>query len=162
MAAKKTTDKSSIKQKDLDALVDLAWSAFEETLDGVEGDPAKLLAAPKLKASTGMRGLFTESVQSIYAGAIDKKEATRMIEQELAPFVDGPALAIALRNTAPDDNHSWLGDLVDQFVIRAIDDLALALLALALDRPDDVPATCDSFASTLGRRVDAARALLDG
>lgn len=52
-------------------------------------------------------------------------------------------------------------DLVDPFAIRAVDDLARALLALALGRPEAVPATCAGTAHLLGPWVARAKAALE-
>ncbi len=142
--------------------IDAAVSMLEESLPHPE--PAKLLEPPKWTPANALRGHFTKSAQSIYAGAIDAKEATRMLEEELAPFVDGPALAMSLRHMEVtgdlSDIDGFFSDLLDQFAIRAIDDLARAILALALDRPNDIPATCTAFVPVLQERVEAVRALL--
>lgn len=132
-------------------LVEGALAQLEEVLG--DGKPEKLLAEPK--RTKGLRGAFTQTVQSVFGGP-EPDEARRLLREELAPFVDGPALALALA-TIGDDVH---GDLVDQFAIRAIDDLARALLALALDRPDDVPATCAPYRDELAERADSVKALL--
>ena len=121
-------------------LVEGALAQIEEVAGTAK--PAKLLAEPKRKK--GLRGNFTETVQSVFGGS-ELGEARRLLSKELAPFVDGPALGLALAEVG-DDVPS---DLVDQFAIKAIDDLARALVALALDRPGDVPATCIGFRDEL-------------
>jgi hypothetical protein len=135
-----------------DLLIEGAISLIEETAGTVP--VAKLLAEPKRK--NGLRGLFTESVQTFF-DASDPKEARRLLRDELAPFVDGPALALALAEVG-DDLHT---DLVDQFACKALDDLARALVALASDRPDAVPATCAPFRDALAQHVDQVKALLE-
>jgi hypothetical protein len=144
------------------ALMDGAIAQLGEVIDDAKDDPNAYLRAPKWKPSYVLRGLFTESVQSIYSGAIDAKEACRMLGEELAPFVDGAALAMVLRACADEvkDADDLYGEIVDHFAIRAVDDLARGLLALALDRPNEVPATCARYRSLLERNLPQARELL--
>jgi hypothetical protein len=107
------------------------------------------------KPKNGLRGRFTETVQSIFGGN-EPAELRRLLREELAPFVDGPALSLALTQVKDD----VYGDLVDQFAIRAIDHLARALVALALDRPTDVPATCMPLEKALKSYVEQTREIL--
>jgi len=60
------------------------------------------------------------------------------------------------------DPDGFFGALLDEFAIRAMDDMARAMLALALDRPGDVPATCAKLVPMLASRVDAVKELLAG
>ena len=92
-----------------------------------------------------------------------------MMDEELATFVDGRALAMALRYVMRGgpkkvfaDPDGFFGALLDEFAIRAMDDMARAMLALALDRPGDVPATCAKLVPMLASRVDAVKELLAG
>jgi hypothetical protein len=97
------------------------------------------------KPKNGLRGRFTETVQSIFGGN-EPAELRRLLREELAPFVDGPALSLALTQVKDD----VYGDLVDQF----------AILALALDRPTDVPATCMPLEKALKSYVEQTREIL--
>jgi hypothetical protein len=154
LAAKPKAEKTAAQATLSELLVEGALAQIQEVVDGGD-DPSKMLGEPKRKK--GLRGRFTETVQSIFAGN-EPAELRRLLRDDLAPFVDGPALALALAEVG-DDIH---GDLVDRFAIRAIDDLARALVALALARPDDVPATCRPFGRALDGYVDQARAALEG
>jgi hypothetical protein len=58
------------------------------------------------------------------------------------------------------DADNFYGELVDHFAIRAMDDLARALLALTLNRPDDVPATCASYRALLEKNLPKAKKIL--
>ncbi|MCE9576660.1 MAG: hypothetical protein K8W52_26170 [Deltaproteobacteria bacterium] len=139
----------------LTTLVDGAIALIDENLDD---KPAALLKPPTWKASYGLRGRFTDSVQNIFVGAIDEKEARRMLSTDFAPFVDGPGLAMALQHLGAKDDLTV--HLADQFALRAADDLARALLALALLKPEAVPATCAAFIPALAPHVAKVRDLL--
>ncbi len=137
---------------------------FEDLAPSIAGKEDQLLKAPDWKADTALRGAFTQNVQSIYSGQVDAGEACRMLAEELAPFVDGPALATVLRASSGEVTNAdnLYGEIVDSFVIRAMDDLARGLLALALGRPKDFPATCETYRHLLEREVPKAKALIAG
>ena len=80
-------------------------------------------------------------VQSIYDGAIDAKEAQRMLRGELAPF-------------ARRDRD------VDKVARRAIDELCRGMVALALGREKDVPASCKALGKPLARYAAVVKAML--
>jgi hypothetical protein len=102
-------------------------------------------------------------VQSILSGAIDPKEAQRLLGDELAPFVDGETLSLALSDAAkssktPDELQV---ELCDAFVIHAVDPLARALCAVALGCPSDIPASCISLRPLLDKHAPAAKKLIE-
>jgi hypothetical protein len=151
--AKKKSKKDAATLPEL--IVECALAQIEEEIGGLQDDPAPYLKAPKWKGS--LRGAFTESVQGVFAGALEPKEARRMLAKELAPFVDGPSMKIAKAAAKGD-----FEELVDQFAIRAIDELARGLVALALQRPDFVPACCAPYANAMEGYVEQVQELLDG
>ena len=160
--AKKTA--KSKRSEMLDILIEGAMAQIEEVASEVVSDPDEMLSAPKHQPSYGLRGRYTESVQSILAGGIDAQEARRLLASDLAPFVDGPSLAMVLRylavqKTKPDDLSP---EIADAFAVRAVDDLARALVALALDRRGDVPATCEALVPVLEEHVPSVEGLLEG
>jgi hypothetical protein len=144
------------------AILEGALAQIEESVDDLQAKPGPFLRAPTHTKS--LRGAFTETVQGIFGGAVDASEARRLLREDLAPFVDGRALAVALlaaqgkQKTLQADD--FLGELVDQFAIRAVDDVARALVALALGRAADVPATCASLATALAPHVAKVKKLL--
>ena len=136
-------------------IVECALAQIEEELDGIQDDPAPYLKKPKWKGS--LRGAFTQSVQGVFAGALDAKEGKRLLAEDLAPFVDGPSMKIAKAAAKGD-----FEELVDQFAIRAIDELSRGMVALALERPDDVPACCAPYANAMENYVEQVQELLEG
>ncbi|MFO0595415.1 MAG: hypothetical protein U0228_08930 [Myxococcaceae bacterium] len=138
------------------ALVDAALALIEENSISAE-DADGWLDEPKRQY--GLRGEFTESVQSVIdgvLGGVERKELLRMLGAELAPFVDGPSLSRVLAH----EKEGGLEAIADQFALRAVDDLCRALLALAVDQPERVPATCAGFVDGLGKFVPKAKQLL--
>lgn len=160
-----TTDaESGPLDEGMSMLVVGTLAQLEEVIADVRKNADVYLKSPTWKPSHGLRGPFTESVQSIYSGAIDAKEACRMLGGELAPFVDGPALATTLASVTKEvtDADNLYGEIVDSFVIRAMNDLGRGVLALALDRPQDFPATCETFRALLEGEVPNVKKLLAG
>lgn len=146
----------------LELLIEGALAQIDEVASEVLTDPDDMLAAPKHQPSYGLRGKYTESVQSIFAGGVDAKESCRLLAEDLAPWVDGPSLAMVLRylavqKTKPADLYP---EIADAFAIRAIDDLSRTLVALALDRESDVPATCEALVPLLEEYVPSVEGLL--
>ncbi len=136
----------------LGSLINAAISVIEEASPDRD-EAVSLLREPKRQY--GLRGELTESVQTVLGG-MDTKELVKTLGAELAPFVDGPSLAVALRYVKNGD----VGDIVQEFAVRAVDDLARALLALALGRPEAMPPTCVGYKDVLARSVGKAKALL--
>lgn len=101
-------------------------------LDELRAKPDRFLRKP---------GAFVTDVQSIYEGAVDAKEAQRLLRGELAPF-------------AGRDKD------LDKVAKRALDELCRAIVALALDREADVPKSCAGLRKPLARYAAVAKAQL--
>jgi len=159
------TQKAKRESQLLKNLVNGSVSLLEEILP--DPAPVKLLKQPRFTPSYGLRGTITESVQTFLGGDLDLATSCQYLADELAPFVDGEALGFALRSATKGKKvlppmEEFLGEFVDQFAIRALDDMARGILALALGRPDDVPATCQRFRPLLESKVDKVKNLLNG
>lgn len=154
--------KASKKGDLMTILMEGVLAQIDEVSGDIADDPKRMLAPPRYKKATGLRGNFTQTVQSIFSGGIDAKEARRMLGAELAPFVDGPCLAIALEQAARESKTAdeLQVELCDAFVIRAIDELARGLVAMALGRPKDVPETCRPHSALLTKHAAAAKDLI--
>lgn len=87
---------------------------IEAELDGLRAKPDRYLKR---------RGAFVADVQSIYEGALDAKQWRQLLEGDLAPFAGG-------------------GRKRDEVVKHAVDELCRGIVALALGRARDVPASC--------------------
>jgi len=164
-AAKKTAKEASRKPTRTDTfslLVDAALAQIEEVATDVQEDADVMLLPPVYESGMGLRGRFTQTVQSIFEGGIDETEAKRLIAEELSPFVDGHALTVAMATSAKDLTVgaaalAW----VDVFAVRAVDDLARTLVALALGKKKLIPSRCEDQAPLLtSDDVDRARELI--
>jgi hypothetical protein len=158
-AKKRAATRKPTRTPTLALLIDGAVAQIEEVASEVQLDPELMLLPPTYAERMGLRGRFTESVQSIFEGGIDLSEATRLLEEELSPFVDGAGLTRVLRELGATSSIP-LPKLVDAFAIRAIDDLARTLTALALGRKKAIPSTCAELVPLLADDVGRARALL--
>lgn len=162
MASKKKS-KQGKKNDVIAVLLDGVISQLDEVLGG-DDKPERLLEPPTWKPAYGLRGDFTESVQTIFSG-LDAAECRRLLAADFAPFVDGPALAMALQHLSPGKasrafDVDMLNELLDQFAIRAVDDMARALLAMALERDAEVPQSCRGLEALLRPRVKEVVELL--
>jgi hypothetical protein len=103
-----------------------------DVLDELRAKPDRFLARA---------GGFVKDVQSIYEGAVDAKEARRLLRGELAPF-------------AGRDRD------LDKVAKRAVDELCRGMVALALGRDADVPASCATLRAPLARYAVVVKAML--
>lgn len=117
----------------------LAGELGEACLDSIEDVIDELRAKPDKFLSR--RGAFVTDVQSIYEGAVDAKQAQKMLQGELAPF-------------AGRDRD------LDKVAKRAIDELCRGMVALALGREADVPASCESLRKPLARYAAVVKTML--
>lgn len=142
-------------------LVAAALAQIEEVAGDVQDDAEVMLLPPVYADGAGLRGRFTETVQSIFEGGIDADEGLRLLSVELSPFVDGAGLAIALRGIPKDTAlDALLPKLVDAFATRAVDDLARTLVALASGKKKMIPARCEELLPLLEADVERARELI--
>ncbi len=144
--------KASAVSEDLLQLMEAAFGEIEP--DEVRENPTRVLA----KAD------FSTTVQSIYSGAFDSAKDTLPLLKTLAPFADGSVIFARLTSEAKDSNAtatSVMNELVDAFAVSAINAFGTAIVALALDRPDDVPKTAAPYLAQLKPHADALRASLD-
>lgn len=144
----------------IDQLAEACLAQIDEIADQVAKRPAKFFAKPEPGKT---RGFFTTNVQSIFAGAVDAEEARRLLAEDLAPFAPPKEVARAVRRAekSASDLDDVLGEVVDQFAIRAIEQLSRGMVAVALARPKDVPRSCAPFGALLDDYAQAVRALLD-
>lgn len=144
--------KAAAVSEDLLQLMEAAFGEIEP--DEVRENPTRVLA----KAD------FSTTIQSIYSGAFDEAKDTLPLLKSLAPFADGRVIAARLASEAKASNAtatSVLSELVDAFAVSAINAFGTAIVALAIDRPDDVPKTAAPYLAQLKPHAEALRALLD-
>ena len=162
-AKKRAATKKVARTPTLDLLIDGAVCQIEEVAAEVQADAERMLLPPAYADGMGLRGRFTETVQSIFEGGIELAEGTRLLEEELSPFVDGAGLVRILREQGAGKSVALaelVPKLVDAFAIRAIDDLARTLTALALGKKKAVPSSCAGLVVLLADDVERARALV--
>ncbi|MGZ3455711.1 MAG: hypothetical protein ACXVEF_39265 [Polyangiales bacterium] len=158
-ATKKPAAKEPKKKKtgkipeELSGLMQSAFIEIEnEYLDDIRDDPDAVLAAAD----------FSMTIQSIFSGSFDAPKDTLPLLEVLAPFADGKVITHRL---APEikkgaDATQLLNELVDAYAISAINVFGTAILALALDRPKDVPAVALPFREHLTPHAAALKELL--
>lgn len=143
-------------------LVDGAVAQIEEVAGEVQEDAEVMLLPPVYAEGMGLRGHFTETVQNIIDGGGDVANGLRLLGEELSPFVDGSGLTIVLNGLPKGalSPEALVPALVDAFSIRAVDDLARTLVALAVGKKKMIPARCEELLPLLEGDVERVRAIL--
>jgi hypothetical protein len=153
---KATSEKTTKAKKVPEELLQLMEAAFgeieNEYLDDIRDNPDKVLEDAD----------FSMTIQSIFSGSIDTAKETIPLLEAFAPFVEGRRITGALKKEIDDggDLTAVMNELVDAYAICGINAFGTAIVALALNRPKDVPPSTKPYLEHLRPHGDALKALL--
>lgn len=119
--------------------------ARKKYLDDLRSKPDKTIAG----------GTFSETVQSIFAGAFEDPADALPLLRDLAPFADGAKklsrLEAALKKG--DVEIDATDELLDAFAVSTLDAFATAIAALATGRDASVPVSVKPLVPHLAQQV---------
>lgn len=151
--AKKSKQKPKVVAEEVLQIMESAFVEIEgEYLDEIRENPDKVLE----------EATFSMTIQSIYSGSFEEAKDALPVLRALAPFADGRIVAGAIAKEVESgaDALSMIGEIVDAFCISAINLFGTAIVALALDRPKDVPAVAGPYREHLMPHAEKLRELL--